>query len=98
LKAGAIILGKMTLSELAAGDNLRLGVGVTRNSYDLERTVGGSSDGSGAALNANFSTVAISMERSRCATADAWLRQRQWHVGRLFVASRPNGADEAQCA
>ena len=36
--------------------------GVTRNPYDLERTVGGSSGGSGAALAANFSTVAIGEE------------------------------------
>ena len=36
--------------------------GVTRNPYDLERTVGGSSGGSGAALAANFSTVTIGEE------------------------------------
>ena len=36
--------------------------GVTRNPYDPERTVGGSSGGSGAALAANFSTVALGEE------------------------------------
>src|SRR3954451_11974167 len=36
--------------------------GVTRNPYDLERTVGGSSGGSGAALAANFATVALGEE------------------------------------
>jgi Asp-tRNA(Asn)/Glu-tRNA(Gln) amidotransferase A subunit family amidase len=53
-KAGAIILGKTTLSEYAAGDTYGSMFGVTRNPYDLERTVGGSSGGSGAALAANF--------------------------------------------
>src|SRR5438552_13544944 len=61
-KAGAIILGKTTLSEFAAGDTYGSIFGVTRNPYDLERTVGGSSGGSGAALAANFSTVAIGEE------------------------------------
>jgi Asp-tRNA(Asn)/Glu-tRNA(Gln) amidotransferase A subunit family amidase len=61
-KAGAIILGKTTLSEFAAGDTYGSIFGVTRNPYDLERTVGGSSGGSGAALTANFSTVAIGEE------------------------------------
>src|SRR6202030_946436 len=61
-KAGAIILGKTTLSEFAAGDTYGSMFGVTRNPYDLERTVGGSSGGSGAALSANFSTVAIGEE------------------------------------
>jgi Asp-tRNA(Asn)/Glu-tRNA(Gln) amidotransferase A subunit family amidase len=36
--------------------------GITRNPYDLERTVGGSSGGSGAALAANFTTLAIGEE------------------------------------
>src|SRR5277367_2129027 len=61
-KAGAIILGKTTLSEFAGGDTYGSLFGVTRNPYDLERTVGGSSGGSGAALSANFSTVAIGEE------------------------------------
>ena len=61
-KAGAIILGKATLSEFAAGDTYGSIFGVTRNPYDLERTVGGSSGGSGAALTANFSTVTIGEE------------------------------------
>src|SRR5436853_1986386 len=61
-KAGAIILGKTTLSEFAAGDTYGSMFGVTRNPYDLERTVGGSSGGSGAALAANFSTLTIGEE------------------------------------
>jgi amidase len=61
-KAGAIILGKATLSEFASGDTYGSMFGVTRNPYDLERTAGGSSGGSGAALAANFSTVTIGEE------------------------------------
>jgi Asp-tRNA(Asn)/Glu-tRNA(Gln) amidotransferase A subunit family amidase len=60
--AGAIILGKTTLSEFAAGDTYGSMFGVTRNPYDLERTVGGSSGGSGASLAASFSTVALGEE------------------------------------
>ena len=61
-KAGAIILGKTTLSEFAAGDTYGSMFGATRNPYALERTVGGSSGGSGAAAAANFSTVALGEE------------------------------------
>jgi len=61
-KAGAIILGKTTLSEFARGDTYGSMFGVTRNPYDLERTAGGSSGGSGAAVAANFSTVALGEE------------------------------------
>src|SRR2546422_2565444 len=61
-KAGAIILGKTTLSEYAAGDTHGSMFGASRNPYDLERTVGGSSGGSGCALAANFSTVALGEE------------------------------------
>jgi Asp-tRNA(Asn)/Glu-tRNA(Gln) amidotransferase A subunit family amidase len=61
-KAGAIILGKTTLSEYAAGDTFGSMFGVSRNPYDLERTVGGSSGGSGCATAANFSTVAVGEE------------------------------------
>jgi amidase len=61
-KAGAIILGKTTLSEFAAGDTYGSMFGVTRNPYDPERTVGGSSGGSAASVAANFSTVALGEE------------------------------------
>lgn len=60
--AGAIILGKTTLSEFAAGDTYGSMFGVTRNPYDPTRTAGGSSGGSGAALAANLSTLAIGEE------------------------------------
>lgn len=61
-KAGAIILGKTTLGEFGGGDSYGSLFGVTRNPYDLERTVGGSSGGSAAALSANFCTLALGEE------------------------------------
>ncbi|MHB1206696.1 MAG: amidase family protein [Rhodospirillaceae bacterium] len=51
-KQGAIILGKTTLSEYAAGDTYGSLFGATHNPYALDRTSGGSSGGSGAALTA----------------------------------------------
>ncbi len=80
-KAGAIILGKTTLSEYAAGDTYGSMFGVTRNPYDLERTVGGSSGGSGAALAANFTTVALGEE-----TLASIRRPGAWNA---VVALRP---------
>ncbi|MEZ4503280.1 MAG: amidase family protein [Dehalococcoidia bacterium] len=61
-EAGAIILGKVTLGELGGGDTHGTLFGSTRNPYDLERTVGGSSGGSGASANANFATLTIGQE------------------------------------
>jgi amidase len=61
-KAGAIFLGKSTLGELGAGDTHGSLFGSTRNVYDLARTAGGSSGGSGAAVSANFCAVAIGQE------------------------------------
>jgi amidase len=60
--AGAIILGKTTLGELGGGDTHGSLFGSTRNPYDLERTVGGSSGGSAACVSANFSAVAVAQE------------------------------------
>jgi Asp-tRNA(Asn)/Glu-tRNA(Gln) amidotransferase A subunit family amidase len=61
-KAGAIILGKATLGELGGGDTHGSLFGSTRNPYDTERTVGGSSGGSAASVAANYSTVAVGQE------------------------------------
>ena len=61
-QAGAIILGKATLGELGGGDTHGSLFGSTRNPYDPERTVGGSSGGSAASVSANFTTVAVGQE------------------------------------
>jgi amidase len=67
-KAGAVILGKTNLSEWAnfrgkrsvSGWSSR--GGLTRNPYALDRSVCGSSSGSGAAVAANFCAAAIGTE------------------------------------
>ena len=61
-EAGAVILGKSTLGELGGGDTHGSLFGSTRNPYDTERTVGGSSGGSAASVSANFSTVGVGQE------------------------------------
>lgn len=61
-EAGAIFIGKATLGELGAGDTHGSLFGSTRCVYDLERTAGGSSGGSGAAVSANLCAAAIGQE------------------------------------
>jgi len=61
-KAGAINLAKATLGELGGGDTHGSLFGSTKNPYDLARTAGGSSGGSGASVSANFCTVAVGQE------------------------------------
>jgi amidase len=59
-EAGAIILAKTNLHEFAIwGETISSIKGQTLNPYDLTRTPGGSSGGTGAALAANFGLVGI---------------------------------------
>ena len=51
-KAGAILLGKLNLSEFALGDSFYHPAGTPRNPWDLERSPGISSSGSAAATAA----------------------------------------------
>ena len=56
--AGAIIIGKANLHELArSGTTISSLGGQTKNPYDLTRTPGGSSGGTGAAIAANFAVL-----------------------------------------
>lgn len=58
--AGAIILAKVNLHELAVwGETVSSIGGQTLNPYDLTRTPGGSSGGTGAGVAANFATAGI---------------------------------------
>ena len=57
-QAGALILGKANMHELAiTGITVSSLGGQTKNPYELTRTPGGSSGGTGAALAANFAAV-----------------------------------------
>lgn len=56
--AGAVILGKANMHELASGVTTISSLGgQTRNPYDLSRNPGGSSGGTGAAIAASFAAV-----------------------------------------
>jgi len=58
--AGAIILAKVNLHEFAVwGESVSSILGQTLNPYDLTRTPGGSSGGTGAGLAANFAMLGI---------------------------------------
>lgn len=60
LDAGALILAKVNLHEFAIwGETISSILGQTHNPYDLTRTPGGSSGGTGAAIAANFGMVGI---------------------------------------
>ncbi len=59
-KAGAIILAKTNLHEFAVwGETVSSLLGQTINPYDLTRTPGGSSGGTGASIAANFGIIGI---------------------------------------
>src|SRR5690625_728047 len=59
-QAGAIMLAKTNMHELAlAGTTISSLAGQTRNPYDLTRTPGGSSGGTGAALAAGYGLVGL---------------------------------------
>lgn len=58
--AGAVILGKTTMHELAAGiTTISSLTNQTRNPYDLMRVPGGSSGGTGAAIGGSFAAAGM---------------------------------------
>ena len=57
--AGAILLGKLNMSELAMGGTQQPHWGIPRNPWDLERSPGESSSGSGVALAANLCAASL---------------------------------------
>jgi amidase len=62
-RAGAIILGKASMGEFAAGSYNSV-VGQTINPYNAKRDTGGSSSGSAAAIAANFAVLAVGTDTS----------------------------------
>ena len=62
-QAGAIILGKASMGEFAAGSYNSV-VGQTINPYNAKRDPGGSSSGSAAAIAANFAVLAVGTDTS----------------------------------
>jgi len=59
-EAGAVIIGKTTMHELAVGvTNASSLSGYTRNPYALDRVPGGSSGGAGAAIAASFAAAGM---------------------------------------
>jgi amidase len=57
--AGAIILAKLNMSELASGVTMSSVGGFIRNPHDIERSPAGSSGGTGAAIAAAFAQLGI---------------------------------------
>ena len=57
--AGAVLLGKLNLSELAMGGTQDPPWGIPANPWDLERTPGESSSGSGVALSAHLCAASV---------------------------------------
>ena len=58
-QAGTILLGKLAMSELALGGTRVPAWGIARNPWDLERTPGESSTGSGVALAAHMCAASV---------------------------------------
>ena len=58
-EAGAIILGKLNLSEFALGGSVQHPFGVPHNPWDEERQAGQSSSGSGIAVSASLCAAAL---------------------------------------
>src|SRR5262249_57322208 len=65
-EAGAVIIGKSNLHELASGiTTVGSAFGQTRNPYDPLRTPGGSSGGTGAPLSARLAPAGVGADPCR---------------------------------
>lgn len=101
-EAGAIVIAKANLTELArTGTTVSSLGGQTRNPYDLTRTPGGSSGGTGAAIAANFAVLGTgsdtgqSIRSPASATSLVGLRPTRGLVSRDGVMPLSPTQDEA---
>jgi aspartyl-tRNA(Asn)/glutamyl-tRNA(Gln) amidotransferase subunit A len=80
--SGAILLGKLNMTEFAFGEPRRYAYGMPRNPWNLEHETGGSSSGGGSALAAGMATIAIGEDTGGS------IRQPAAHCG--VVGLRPS--------
>ncbi len=100
--AGALILAKANLTELARGGNTVSSLGgQTKNPYDLTRTPGGSSGGTGAAIAANFAVLGTGSDTGQSIRSPAsaqslvGLRPTRGLVSRAGIIPVSSTQDEA---
>jgi amidase len=100
-EAGAIVLAKANLTELAlTGTTVSSLGGQTRNPYDLTRTAGGSSGGTGAAVAANLAAAGTgsdtgqSIRSPASATALVGLRPTRGLISRDGIMPFSSTQDE----
>jgi Asp-tRNA(Asn)/Glu-tRNA(Gln) amidotransferase A subunit family amidase len=100
-KAGALILAKANMTEFARGGmSLSSLGGQVLNPYDLSRTPGGSSGGTGAAVAANFALVGTGSDTSQSirspasATSLVGIRPTRGLVSRSGVIPNSQTQDE----
>src|SRR5688572_6750371 len=101
-EAGAIILAKANLTELARGGTTVSSLGgQTRNPYDLTRTPGGSSGGTGAAIAASFGVVGTGSDTGQSVRSPAsaqslvGLRPTRGLISRSGIIPASTSQDEA---
>jgi amidase len=100
--AGAIVLAKANLTELARGGTTVSSLGgQTRNPYDLTRTPGGSSGGTGAAIAASFGVLGTGTDTGQSIRSPAsaqslvGLRPTRGLISRTGIIPASTTQDEA---